>query len=79
MYYLKYLWRQVNFYINLGGFYEKEIFISSRLFGVAMLTGCGANFQISASDLEKYSEDNSAVFSDVSNSYTETYNYLGKR
>ena len=46
------------------------------LFGVAMLTGCGANFQISASDLEKYSEDNSAVFSDVSNSYTEAYNYL---
>lgn len=41
-----------------------------------MLTGCGANFQISASDLEKYSEDNSAVFSDVSDSYTETYNYL---
>ena len=26
--------------------------------------------------MEKYSDDNSAVFSDVSDSYTETYNYL---
>lgn len=40
-----------------------------HLLVVVMLTGCGANFQISASDLEKYS--------DASDSYTKTYNYLG--
>lgn len=55
---------------------RKKHLLVAGLIGVAMLTGCGANFQISASDLEKYSEDNSAVFSDVSDSYTETYNYL---
>lgn len=41
-----------------------------------MLTGCGASFSISATDLEKYSEDNSAVYADMSDSYTETYDYL---
>lgn len=43
---------------------------------VASLTGCGASFSISATDLEKYSEDNSAVYADMSDSYTETYDYL---
>lgn len=46
------------------------------LFGVVMLTGCGASFSISASDLEKYSEDNSAVYADMSDSYTDTYDYV---
>lgn len=64
IYYRKYLWRQVNFYSDSGGIYEKE------------LTGCGASFSISATDLEKYSEDNSAVYADMSDSYTETYDYL---
>lgn len=54
---------------------KKHLLVAS-LIGVAMLTGCGASFQISASDLEKYSEDNSAVYSDVSDSYTEAYDYL---
>lgn len=54
---------------------KKHLLVAS-LFGVVLLWGCGASFQISASDLEKYSEDNSAVYSDVSDSYTETYDYL---
>lgn len=54
---------------------KKHLLVAS-LFGVVLLTGCGASFQISASDLEKYSEGNSAVYSDVSDSYTETYDYL---
>lgn len=55
---------------------RKKHLLVAGLIGVVMLTGCGANFQISASDLEKYSDDNSAVFSDASDSYTKTYNYL---
>lgn len=54
---------------------KKGLLIAS-LMGVVMLTGCGASFSISASDLEKYSEDNSAVYADMSDSYTETYDYL---
>lgn len=54
---------------------KKHLLVASLIW-VAMLTGCGASFQISASDLEKYSEDNSAVYSDVSDSYTEAYDYL---
>lgn len=55
---------------------RKKHLLVVGLIGVVMFTGCGANFQISASDLEKYSDDNSAVFSDVSDSYTEAYDYL---
>lgn len=54
---------------------KKGLLIAS-LIGVVMLTGCGASFSISATDLEKYSEDNSAVYADMSDSYTETYDYL---
>lgn len=55
---------------------KKKHLLVASLLGVVLLTGCGASFQINASDLEKYSEDNSAVYSDVSDSYTETYDYL---
>lgn len=55
---------------------RKKGLLVASLIGVVMLTGCGASFSISASDLEKYSEDNSAVYADMSDSYTETYDYL---
>lgn len=54
---------------------KKGLLVASQI-GVVMLTGCGASFSISATDLEKYSEDNSAVYADMSDSYTETYDYL---
>lgn len=54
---------------------KKGLLVASPI-GVVMLTGCGASFSISASDLEKYSEDNSAVYADMSDSYTDTYDYL---
>lgn len=54
---------------------KKGLLVASFI-GVVMLTGCGASFSISASDLEKYSEDNSAVYADMSDSYTDTYDYL---
>lgn len=54
----------------------KRKLIAIGLICATLLTGCGANFQISASDLEKYAEDNSAVYSDMSDSYTESYNYI---
>ena len=46
------------------------------MIGVAMLTGCGASFQINATDLEKYSNSNSGVYADMSDSYTDTYDYI---
>lgn len=46
------------------------------IIGVAMLTGCGASFQINATDLEKYSNSNSGVYADMSDSYTDTYDYI---
>lgn len=55
---------------------RKKGLLVASLIGVVMLTGCGASFSISATDLEKYSEDNSAVYADMSDSYTETYDYL---
>lgn len=55
---------------------RKKGLLVASLIGVVMLTGCGASFSISASDLEKYSEDNSAVYADMSDSYTDTYDYL---
>lgn len=55
---------------------RKKGLLVASLIGVVMLTGCGASFSISASDLEKYSEDNSAVYTDMSDSYTDTYDYL---
>ena len=55
---------------------RKKCLLVASLIGVVMLTGCGASFSISATDLEKYSEDNSAVYADMSDSYTETYDYL---
>lgn len=55
---------------------RKKGLLVAGLIGVVMLTGCGASFSISASDLEKYSEDNSAVYADMSDSYTDTYDYL---
>jgi hypothetical protein len=57
-------------------FMRKKGLLVASLIGVVMLTGCGASFSISASDLEKYSEDNSAVYADMSDSYTDTYDYL---
>lgn len=54
---------------------KKGLLVAIQI-GVVMLTGCGASFSISATDLEKYSEDNSAVYADMSDSYTETYDYL---
>ena len=54
---------------------KKGLLIAS-IIGVVVLTGCGASFSISATDLEKYSEDNSAVYADMSDSYTDTYDYL---
>lgn len=55
---------------------RKKGLLVASLIGVVMLTGCGASFSISATDLEKYSEDNSAVYADMSDSYTDTYDYL---
>lgn len=55
---------------------RKKGLLVASLIGVVMLTGCGTSFSISASDLEKYSEDNSAVYADMSDSYTDTYDYL---
>lgn len=55
---------------------RKKGLLVASIIGVVMLTGCGASFSISASDLEKYSEDNSAVYADMSDSYTDTYDYL---
>lgn len=55
---------------------RKKGLLVASLIGVVMLTGCGASFSISASDLEKCSEDNSAVYADMSDSYTDTYDYL---
>lgn len=55
---------------------RKKGLLVASLIWVVMLTGCGASFSISASDLEKYSEDNSAVYADMSDSYTDTYDYL---
>lgn len=55
---------------------RKKGLLVASLIGVVMLTACGASFSISASDLEKYSEDNSAVYADMSDSYTDTYDYL---
>lgn len=55
---------------------RKKGLLVASLIGVVMLTGCGASFSISATDLEKYSENNSAVYADMSDSYTETYDYL---
>lgn len=55
---------------------RKKGLLVASLIGVVMLTGCGASFSISASDLEKYSENNSAVYADMSDSYTDTYDYL---
>lgn len=55
---------------------RKKGLLVASLIGVVMLTGCGASFSISASDLEKYSEDNSAVYADMSDSYTDIYDYL---
>ena len=55
---------------------RKKGLLAASLIGVVMLTGCGASFSISATDLEKYSEDNSAVYADMSDSYTDTYDYL---
>lgn len=55
---------------------RKKGLLVASLIGVVMLTGCGASFSISASDLEKYSEDNSAVYAAMSDSYTDTYDYL---
>lgn len=55
---------------------RKKGLLVASLIGVVMLAGCGASFSISATDLEKYSEDNSAVYADMSDSYTGTYDYL---
>lgn len=55
---------------------RKKGLLVAGLIGVVMLTGCGASFSISASDLEKYSNDNKAVYADMSDSYTDTYDYI---
>lgn len=55
---------------------RKKGLLVAGLIGVVMLTGCGASFSISATDLEKYSNDNKAVYADMSDSYTDTYDYI---
>lgn len=55
---------------------RKKGLLVVEMIGVAMLTGCGASFQINATDLEKYSNSNSGVYADMSDSYTDTYDYI---
>lgn len=55
---------------------KKKGLLVVGIIGVAMLTGCGASFQINATDLEKYSNSNSGVYADMSDSYTDTYDYI---
>lgn len=55
---------------------RKKGLLVVEIIGVAMLTGCGASFQINATDLEKYSNSNSGVYEDMSDSYTDTYDYI---
>lgn len=55
---------------------RKKGLLVAGLIGVVMLTGCGASFQIDASDLENYSKNNSAVYADMSDTYTDTYDYI---
>lgn len=46
---------------------RKKGLLVAGLIGVVMLTGCGASLVL---------VDNSAVYADMSDSYTDTYDYL---
>lgn len=55
---------------------RKKRLLTVGLMGITLIAGCGAKFNINASDLESYSEENNAIYVDMSNNYTSDYEYI---
>ncbi|MGN0342671.1 MAG: hypothetical protein ACI4DO_07745 [Roseburia sp.] len=51
--------------------------VAVGLMGAMLLTGCGASFSVSPSDLEDYADNNSGLYADVTSDYTGTSSLEG--
>ena len=49
--------------------------VAVSLAGMMLLTGCGASFDVSSSALETYADEQSGVYADVTDNYSE-YDYV---
>lgn len=55
---------------------KKKVLLIASLIGVMLLTGCGASFDISSTDLENYSKENNGIYTDISTDYVKNYDYI---